>query len=132
MGLWDPGWGRDAGWGSRMATWGGGGGRFRDPPGWGRGWGGGVRDGDQGWVWGRGVKDGDREAGWGCGMWSGAHPGGWGRTAPRHPLPPRPPGLELEPSPSQLQTKAYVRQLQVIDNQNLLFELSYKLEPGGQ
>lgn len=53
-------------------------------------------------------------------------------TAPRHPLLPRPPGLELEPSPSQLQTKAYVRQLQVIDNQNLLFELSYKLEPGGQ
>ncbi|XP_010725188.2 rap guanine nucleotide exchange factor-like 1 [Meleagris gallopavo] len=44
----------------------------------------------------------------------------------------RPLCLELEPSPSQLQTKAYVRQLQVIDNQNLLFELSYKLEPGGQ
>ncbi|NXI71875.1 RPGFL factor, partial [Anseranas semipalmata] len=40
--------------------------------------------------------------------------------------------LELEASPSQLQTKAYVRQLQVIDNQNLLFELSYKLEPGSQ
>uniref|UniRef100_A0A4W4E6V2 Ras-GEF domain-containing protein n=1 Tax=Electrophorus electricus TaxID=8005 RepID=A0A4W4E6V2_ELEEL len=34
-----------------------------------------------------------------------------------------------EPSPSHLQTKAYVRQLQVIDNQNLLFEMSCKLEP---
>ncbi|XP_066837527.1 LOW QUALITY PROTEIN: rap guanine nucleotide exchange factor-like 1 [Anser cygnoides] len=44
----------------------------------------------------------------------------------------RPLCLELEASPSQLQTKAYVRQLQVIDNQNLLFELSYKLEPGAQ
>ncbi|KAM8825406.1 rap guanine nucleotide exchange factor-like 1 [Synchiropus picturatus] len=32
------------------------------------------------------------------------------------------------PSPA-LQTKAYVRQLQVIDNQNLLFDLSVKLEP---
>ncbi|XP_041282196.1 rap guanine nucleotide exchange factor-like 1 [Onychostruthus taczanowskii] len=42
------------------------------------------------------------------------------------------PGLELEASPAQLQTKAYVRQLRVIDNQNLLFELSYKLEPGSQ
>ncbi|NXR57036.1 RPGFL factor, partial [Hippolais icterina] len=40
--------------------------------------------------------------------------------------------LELEASPAQLQTKAYVRQLRVIDNQNLLFELSYKLEPGSQ
>uniref|UniRef100_A0A8C5U8Z2 Rap guanine nucleotide exchange factor like 1 n=1 Tax=Malurus cyaneus samueli TaxID=2593467 RepID=A0A8C5U8Z2_9PASS len=40
--------------------------------------------------------------------------------------------LEMEASPSQLQTKAYVRQLRVIDNQNLLFELSYKLEPGSQ
>ncbi|KAL2076547.1 hypothetical protein ACEWY4_027857 [Coilia grayii] len=37
--------------------------------------------------------------------------------------------LEAEPSPSHLQTKAYVRQLQVIDNQNLLFEMSCKLEP---
>ncbi|KAL4657851.1 rap guanine nucleotide exchange factor-like 1 [Arapaima gigas] len=37
--------------------------------------------------------------------------------------------LDSEPSPSYLQTKAYVRQLQVIDNQNLLFELSCKLEP---
>lgn len=36
----------------------------------------------------------------------------------------RPLCLELEASPSQLQTKAYVRQLQVIDNQNLLFEPS--------
>ncbi|XP_015741335.2 rap guanine nucleotide exchange factor-like 1 [Coturnix japonica] len=44
----------------------------------------------------------------------------------------RPLCLDLDPSPSQLQTKAYVRQLQVIDNQNLLFELSFKLEPGGQ
>ncbi|KAM7081831.1 LOW QUALITY PROTEIN: rap guanine nucleotide exchange factor-like 1 [Ciconia maguari] len=44
----------------------------------------------------------------------------------------RPLCLELEASPSQLQTKAYVRQLRVIDNQNLLFELSYKLEPGSQ
>ncbi|KAG6929783.1 Rap guanine nucleotide exchange factor like 1, partial [Chelydra serpentina] len=35
-------------------------------------------------------------------------------------------------SPSQLQTKAYVRQFQVIDNQNLLFELSYKLEASSQ
>ncbi|KAM4645154.1 rap guanine nucleotide exchange factor-like 1 isoform 2-T2 [Amazona ochrocephala] len=43
----------------------------------------------------------------------------------------RPLCLELEASPSQLQTKAYVRQLRVIDNQNLLFELSFKLEPGG-
>ncbi|RXN25413.1 rap guanine nucleotide exchange factor-like 1 [Labeo rohita] len=37
--------------------------------------------------------------------------------------------VEAEPSPSHLQTKAYVRQLQVIDNQNLLFEMSSKLEP---
>ncbi|XP_031431041.1 rap guanine nucleotide exchange factor-like 1 [Clupea harengus] len=37
--------------------------------------------------------------------------------------------LEVEPSPSHLQTKAYVRQLQVIDNQNLLFEMSCKMEP---
>uniref|UniRef100_A0A671T0U3 Rap guanine nucleotide exchange factor-like 1 n=1 Tax=Sinocyclocheilus anshuiensis TaxID=1608454 RepID=A0A671T0U3_9TELE len=37
--------------------------------------------------------------------------------------------MEAEPSPSHLQTKAYVRQLQVIDNQNLLFEMSSKLEP---
>uniref|UniRef100_A0A673K327 Rap guanine nucleotide exchange factor (GEF)-like 1 n=1 Tax=Sinocyclocheilus rhinocerous TaxID=307959 RepID=A0A673K327_9TELE len=37
--------------------------------------------------------------------------------------------IEAEPSPSHLQTKAYVRQLQVIDNQNLLFEMSSKLEP---
>ncbi|XP_040473135.1 rap guanine nucleotide exchange factor-like 1 [Falco naumanni] len=44
----------------------------------------------------------------------------------------RPLCLELEASPGQLQTKAYVRQLRVIDNQNLLFELSYKLEPGSQ
>uniref|UniRef100_A0AAY4D035 Rap guanine nucleotide exchange factor like 1 n=1 Tax=Denticeps clupeoides TaxID=299321 RepID=A0AAY4D035_9TELE len=36
--------------------------------------------------------------------------------------------VEAEPSPSHLQTKAYVRQLQVIDNQNLLFEMSCKLE----
>ncbi|KAM6107923.1 LOW QUALITY PROTEIN: rap guanine nucleotide exchange factor-like 1 [Pterocles gutturalis] len=44
----------------------------------------------------------------------------------------RPLCLELEAPPGTLQTKAYVRQLRVIDNQNLLFELSYKLEPGGQ
>ncbi|XP_061218200.1 rap guanine nucleotide exchange factor-like 1 [Neopsephotus bourkii] len=44
----------------------------------------------------------------------------------------RPLCLDLEASPTQLQTKAYVRQLRVIDNQNLLFELSFKLEPGGQ
>ncbi|TSK77137.1 Rap guanine nucleotide exchange factor-like 1 [Bagarius yarrelli] len=37
--------------------------------------------------------------------------------------------MDAEPSPSHLQTKAYVRQLQVIDNQNLLFEMSCKLEP---
>ncbi|MBN3312881.1 RPGFL factor, partial [Atractosteus spatula] len=37
--------------------------------------------------------------------------------------------LDSEPSPSHLQTKAYVRQLQVIDNQNLLFTMSCKLEP---
>ncbi|KAG9346280.1 hypothetical protein JZ751_008105 [Albula glossodonta] len=37
--------------------------------------------------------------------------------------------LDVEPSPSHLQTKAYVRQLQVIDNQNLLFDMSCKLEP---
>ncbi|XP_056144522.1 rap guanine nucleotide exchange factor-like 1 [Lampris incognitus] len=37
--------------------------------------------------------------------------------------------LDAEPSPSHLQTKAYVRQLQVIDNQNLLFDMSCKLEP---
>ncbi|XP_075905555.1 rap guanine nucleotide exchange factor-like 1 [Nelusetta ayraudi] len=37
--------------------------------------------------------------------------------------------LDTETSPSHLQTKAYVRQLQVIDNQNLLFEMSCKLEP---
>ncbi|XP_066554877.1 rap guanine nucleotide exchange factor-like 1 [Amia ocellicauda] len=37
--------------------------------------------------------------------------------------------LDSEPSPSHLQTKAYVRQLQVIDNQNLLFNMSCKLEP---
>ncbi|XP_038609789.1 rap guanine nucleotide exchange factor-like 1 [Tachyglossus aculeatus] len=44
----------------------------------------------------------------------------------------RPLCLEMEASPHHLQTKAYVRQFQVIDNQNLLFELSYKLEPDGQ
>nr|XP_023956538.1 rap guanine nucleotide exchange factor-like 1 [Chrysemys picta bellii] len=44
----------------------------------------------------------------------------------------RPLCLDLEASPSQLQTKAYVRQFQVIDNQNLLFELSYKLEASSQ
>ncbi|KAM8795253.1 rap guanine nucleotide exchange factor-like 1 isoform 2-T2 [Eudromia elegans] len=44
----------------------------------------------------------------------------------------RPLCLDVEASPAQLQTKAYVRQLRVIDNQNLLLELSYKLEPGGQ
>ncbi|XP_061080344.1 rap guanine nucleotide exchange factor-like 1 [Conger conger] len=37
--------------------------------------------------------------------------------------------LDVEPSPSHLQTRAYVRQLQVIDNQNLLFNMSCKLEP---
>ncbi|KAL6045791.1 hypothetical protein STEG23_014704, partial [Scotinomys teguina] len=40
----------------------------------------------------------------------------------------RPLCLDMEASPHHLQTKAYVRQFQVIDNQNLLFELSYKLE----
>lgn len=43
-----------------------------------------------------------------------------------------PPGLEMDASPHHLQTKAYVRQFQVIDNQNLLFELSYKLEANSQ
>jgi hypothetical protein len=38
----------------------------------------------------------------------------------------------MEASPHHLQTKAYVRQFQVIDNQNLLFELSYKLEANNQ
>ena len=42
------------------------------------------------------------------------------------------PGLDMEASPHHLQTKAYVRQFQVIDNQNLLFELSYKLEANSQ
>nr|XP_057932276.1 uncharacterized protein LOC131131531 [Doryrhamphus excisus]XP_057932277.1 uncharacterized protein LOC131131531 [Doryrhamphus excisus] len=37
--------------------------------------------------------------------------------------------MDMETSPSHLQTKAYVRQLQVIDNQNHLFDLSCKLEP---
>ncbi|KAF1380196.1 hypothetical protein PFLUV_G00184280 [Perca fluviatilis] len=37
--------------------------------------------------------------------------------------------MDTETSPSHLQTKAYVRQLQVIDNQNLLFDMSCKLEP---
>lgn len=37
--------------------------------------------------------------------------------------------IDTEMSPSHLQTKAYVRQLQVIDNQNLLFDMSCKLEP---
>ncbi|XP_041859445.1 rap guanine nucleotide exchange factor-like 1 [Melanotaenia boesemani] len=37
--------------------------------------------------------------------------------------------MDTEASPSHLQTKAYVRQLQVIDNQNLLFDMSCKLEP---
>nr|XP_020480224.1 rap guanine nucleotide exchange factor-like 1 [Monopterus albus] len=37
--------------------------------------------------------------------------------------------MDTEMSPSHLQTKAYVRQLQVIDNQNLLFDMSCKLEP---
>ncbi|KAB1265787.1 Rap guanine nucleotide exchange factor-like 1 [Camelus dromedarius] len=44
----------------------------------------------------------------------------------------RPLCLEMEASPHHLQTKAYVRQFQVIDNQNLLFELSYKLEANSQ
>ncbi|TNN31957.1 Rap guanine nucleotide exchange factor-like 1 [Liparis tanakae] len=37
--------------------------------------------------------------------------------------------LDTEATPPHLQTKAYVRQLQVIDNQNLLFEMSCRLEP---
>ncbi|XP_060946499.1 rap guanine nucleotide exchange factor-like 1 [Limanda limanda] len=37
--------------------------------------------------------------------------------------------MDTETSPSNLQTKAYIRQLQVIDNQNLLFDMSCKLEP---
>ncbi|KAM6905204.1 rap guanine nucleotide exchange factor-like 1 [Xenentodon cancila] len=37
--------------------------------------------------------------------------------------------MDTETSPSHLQTKAYVRQLQVIDNQNLLFDMSCRLEP---
>ncbi|MGH0134015.1 UNVERIFIED_CONTAM: hypothetical protein FKN15_052604 [Acipenser sinensis] len=37
--------------------------------------------------------------------------------------------LDTDSSPSYLQAKAFVRQLQVIDNQNLLFNMSYKLEP---
>uniref|UniRef100_A0A3B5MSY9 Ras-GEF domain-containing protein n=1 Tax=Xiphophorus couchianus TaxID=32473 RepID=A0A3B5MSY9_9TELE len=37
--------------------------------------------------------------------------------------------IDTETSPSHLQTKAYVRQLQVIDNQNLLFDMSCKMEP---
>lgn len=40
--------------------------------------------------------------------------------------------LDTDVSPTHLQNKAYVRQFQVIDNQNLLFELSYKLEPNAQ
>uniref|UniRef100_A0A3Q2XAU8 Rap guanine nucleotide exchange factor like 1 n=1 Tax=Hippocampus comes TaxID=109280 RepID=A0A3Q2XAU8_HIPCM len=36
--------------------------------------------------------------------------------------------MDTETSPSHLQTKAYVRQLHVIDNQNLLFDLSCKLD----
>ncbi|MBN3282280.1 RPGFL factor, partial [Polyodon spathula] len=40
-----------------------------------------------------------------------------------------PPTLDTDSTPSYLQTKAFVRQLQVIDNQNLLFNMSYKLEP---
>ncbi|XP_058532080.1 rap guanine nucleotide exchange factor-like 1 isoform X2 [Ochotona princeps] len=44
----------------------------------------------------------------------------------------RPLCLDMEASPHHLQTKAYVRQFQVIDNQNLLFELSYKLETNSQ
>ncbi|XP_053554302.1 rap guanine nucleotide exchange factor-like 1 [Bombina bombina] len=40
--------------------------------------------------------------------------------------------LETDISPTHLQNKAYVRQFQVIDNQNLLFELSYKLEASAQ
>ncbi|XP_013374576.1 PREDICTED: rap guanine nucleotide exchange factor-like 1 [Chinchilla lanigera] len=44
----------------------------------------------------------------------------------------RPLCLDMEASPHHLQTKAYVRQFQVIDNQNLLFDLSYKLEASGQ
>ncbi|XP_021574127.1 rap guanine nucleotide exchange factor-like 1 [Carlito syrichta] len=44
----------------------------------------------------------------------------------------RPLCLDMEASPHHLQTKAYVRQFQVIDNQNLLFELSYKLEANSQ
>ncbi|KAK2109365.1 Rap guanine nucleotide exchange factor-like 1, partial [Saguinus oedipus] len=40
----------------------------------------------------------------------------------------RPLCLDMEASPHHLQTKACVLQFQVIDNQNLLFEISYKLE----
>ncbi|XP_072270921.1 rap guanine nucleotide exchange factor-like 1 [Pyxicephalus adspersus] len=40
--------------------------------------------------------------------------------------------LDTDVSPTHLQNKAYVRQFQVIDNQNLFFELSYKLEPSAQ
>uniref|UniRef100_H3B1E6 Rap guanine nucleotide exchange factor like 1 n=1 Tax=Latimeria chalumnae TaxID=7897 RepID=H3B1E6_LATCH len=39
---------------------------------------------------------------------------------------------ETDSSATQRHIKAYVRQLQVIDNQNVLFELSYKLEPKDQ
>lgn len=37
--------------------------------------------------------------------------------------------LESESAASHFQIKAYVRQLQVIDNQQLLYDLSYRLEP---
>uniref|UniRef100_A0A3B4UY55 Rap guanine nucleotide exchange factor like 1 n=1 Tax=Seriola dumerili TaxID=41447 RepID=A0A3B4UY55_SERDU len=54
-------------------------------------------------------------------------------TSLRPPLIPFTPlllkAMDTETSPSHLQTKAYVRQLQVIDNQNLLFDMSCKLEP---
>ncbi|CAL9693900.1 unnamed protein product [Knipowitschia caucasica] len=49
------------------------------------------------------------------------------RTIRRYRSSPLP--VDTETSPSHLQTKAYVRQLQVIDNQNLLFDMSCKLEP---
>uniref|UniRef100_A0A4W3JWS6 Rap guanine nucleotide exchange factor like 1 n=1 Tax=Callorhinchus milii TaxID=7868 RepID=A0A4W3JWS6_CALMI len=37
--------------------------------------------------------------------------------------------MESDLAPNHIQIKAYVRQLQVIDNQQLLYDLSYRLEP---
>lgn len=101
MGLWDPGWGRDAGWGSRMATWGGGvkvlgSSRMGTWMGrWGPGWGSGLGVG----PWGQ-----RRGPGGGMGLWDvvGRPSRGLGAHSPTPSSPPAPPrpGAGAVPQPA--------------------------------